>query len=622
MKSMLVAVQSVMEQQMAETVIAESGFAADVLLLEPQTAVSEIRKYFGGSTGVVITYGQLADSCMNAGIEPLVNVSFRGQDMANLMAEVIRRIGEFQGGIALIGTTRLFRELVPLSGLLTVPVFRYVVTTPQERRQAVQSALTEKVSVVVGDARICQAADELGLPSICLTLSRDSFLSALQMASQITETWLQAQRNSQEMNMLLQHTADAIIRLNNEGTILYANPRAEQAIAAEESLYGCKLVEVSSLVNASALIRALEVRRPEYVTVLQFGNASYVATISAISFEGKPDGFILSMQEFADIEDMDERICQERSRRGFIASNTFDTFPNRSPKMRALLEDAETYAQYDVPLLLTGEPRLPKTRLAECIHNASLRRNNSFVHVDLSTISPERQYEVLFGRARGMDTGLVSMANRGTLFLLDVHMLAKDCQGQLLSILRNGHFQRRDSAEPVPVDVRLICSTFYDLMDLVREDQFMWQLASTLLGLALPLPPIREIPEDIPAFLSDYMKLASKKFKKNVRFTDEAMEHLCRYPWPANLRDIEYFSMKAIMLAPEPEIGLDFVREKLLPDLEEGEQVQQVHIVANQEELAIRRVLRETGNNRNLAAEQLGISRATLWRKMNKYNIQ
>ena len=99
------------------------------------------------------------------------------------------------------------------------------------------------------------------------------------------------------------------------------------------------------------------------------------------------------------------------------------------------------------------------------------------------------------------------------------------------------------------------------------------------------------------------------------------MGHLCRYPWPFNLRDIEYFCLKAVMLANEPEISLAFVREKLLPDLEQGEKEQAAHVVADQEGLLLRKALREARGSRSAAAESLGMARSTLWRKMKKYGL-
>ena len=132
---------------------------------------------------------------------------------------------------------------------------------------------------------------------------------------------------------------------------------------------------------------------------------------------------------------------------------------------------------------------------------------------------------------------------------------------------------------------------------------------------------IREIPEDIPALIEEYMESTCRKLKKQVTIAPEALEQLTRYPWPANLRDIEYFCMRAVMLSPEAEVSLAFVREKLLPDLKAREGAPSPHIVAGEEELRIRQALQKTRHNRSAAADLLGISRSTLWRKMKEFGI-
>ena len=121
---------------------------------------------------------------------------------------------------------------------------------------------------------------------------------------------------------------------------------------------------------------------------------------------------------------------------------------------------------------------------------------------------------------------------------------------------------------------------------------------------------IDEMPEDIPAYLQEHLESCAAQFKKHITLTDEAIEYLCHYPCPNNLRDIYNFAVRATMLATGPVVDLAFVLEKLLPDMEGTVTANEMHIVADREELSIRRVLRETNNNRNLAAEKLGISRS------------
>lgn len=622
MHSMIIAVSSAIQAETAQELIRDAELDALVLQTVAEEAVEKVRARLGGSVGVVVAQGQLAQALKGQPDLALVEAVLLGQDLAVLLRQACQQLGHTAPRVALIGQRYMFSNPEPIAALVGADVFLYYISSNADLPLALERAQASGTELVICDGALCSTVETAGLKALAIGPARESLRAAIRSAVRLARVLQQEWRRSQEMQALVQYSYDAILRLNSKGEIVFANPRAEKALGqTSEELQGQRLLEFNGLVAPTALIHALQAHQDAYSTMLQLGRVSYVSNIAAVTVEGQNDGWIISMQEFAAIDDLDERIRQERRRRGYIAHAKFADFPSRSPKMKALLEEAETYAQYDVPILISGEPRLAKARLAECIHNASLRRRNPYVHVDLGTMPPENQFDLLFGRRSGGDVGLVSQAHKGTLFLLDVHSLVPDSQRQLLSVLRNGYFRRKDALEPIPVSVRLICSTFFDLIELARQGQWMFQLANTLLGLNLHMPPIRETPEDIPFLLEEYMEASCKRFKKQVTLSEETVMHLCRYPWPSNLRDIEYFCLKAVMLATEPEISLAFVREKLLPDLEEGTREQSAHIVTDREELEIRRVLRETAGNRGLAAERLGIGRSTLWRKMKKYGI-
>ena len=622
MSSMIIAVATQQDIAPAQELVDETGLDVEVVLVTEEKDISTIRTHFEDETGVVIARGRLASRLKAFHEIPVIDVVLSGQDMAELMEKACQEIGHPHPHIAFIGQRYMFSNPEAFARILEADVEIYYVGDEDEIDGVLIRAHTAGVECVIGDASVCLAAQKSGFCAVYIGPARNSLLSALRTATRLSDALRMEQRRRKDIQYLIQYSSDAIISLNDRKEIISANPRAEKALGMTASeLIGKSILEIDGFHPSSSFMRALESSQPTYSIVLQFGKGSFVANITPVTLEEKYDGWLISMQEFAAIDDLDERIRQERKKRGYIARAHFSDFPSRSPAIQPILEEAEAYASYDVPILITGEPRLPKSRLAECIHNASLRRRNPYVAVDLGTIPPESQFDILFCRHGGGDIGLVGQAHKGTLFMLDVHTLTPECQRQLLSLIRNNYFRRKDSLEPIPVSVRIICSTFLDLAELARKDQWMWQLANTLLGLSLHIPPIREMPEDIPAYVQEYMDLAADKFKKRVTLTDEVIAHLSHYPWPNNLRDIEYFALRATMLAKKPTIDLEFVRDKLLPDLVQGETEQAPHIVADQEELAIRRLLRETGGSRQQTAEALGISRSTLWRKIRKYGL-
>lgn len=623
MPPQIVIVTGPAEAASARELIRETGLNAGVIEAADETAVSAVQAAFEENAGVAVARGRLAAALKAQKTVHVVEAVLSAQDMADLLETACLLTGRGHPRVAFIGQRYMFSNPETFARILGAETDIYYIGEDGELPAVLEKARAAGTDCVVGDSRVCAAAEAAGFRTVSVSQARDGMLSALRTAVRLAEALRREQRRLREIRYLIRFSSDAIFSLNADKKIRAVNPSAEKALgSAETELVGRAWEDVAGLAASAPLRRALEKQEPSYGVILQFSNTSYVANILPVIHEEQTEGWLITMQEFAAIEDLDERVRQEKRRRGYVARAHFADFPARSPAMKTLLSEAEAYAPYEVPVLITGEPRLAKSRLAECIHNASLRRRNPYVAVDLGTIPPENQFGLLFGQRSGGDIGLVGQAHKGTLFLLDVHMLAPDCQRQLLSILRYGNFRRRDSLEPIPVSVRVICSTFADLRALAEQDRFMWQLTNTLLGVTLRMPPIREIPEDIPAYLQEYMDLSAERYKKRVFLTDEALAHLCRYPWNNNLRDIEYFALRATMLAPGPVIGLDFIREKLLPDMESGEALQRPHIVAGEEELALRRALREAGGSRSLAAEALGVSRATLWRRMKKYGME
>ena len=287
--------------------------------------------------------------------------------------------------------------------------------------------------------------------------------------------------------------------------------------------------------------------------------------------------------------------------------------------MLQVLEDAALFAQYDVPVLINGEFGTPKKRLAECIHNGSLRMNNPFVLVDLSVLPLRTQTEQIFGSDSG--GGLISLAHKGTVYFAHVHLLTEESQHQLWNILQHGHYLRGNSRSPVPVSVRVICSTYADLNQLAQEGRFLWPLAVKLTEMVVTMPSVRECPEDTADLLDGCMARAQQHTGKQAAFTADAIALLLRYDWPGNNVGMEALCEKASLLARSNQLDAAFVRRHLLP-AQQLEETAQTYVVSSDEERQLRAAIQACGSNREALMNYLGVSRSTLWRRMKKYGIQ
>lgn len=596
----------------------ETGINAEVFQATSATVVDTVRHEMEGHTGVVLARGHQAQLLKHQTDIPVVEITLSAQDMAVLMNRASAMVEHPQPRIAFVGFRYMFSNCAEIAAIMNIDMRIEYASSGTDVPEVVHRAVTDGAEVIIGGEIACHAAEELGIKSLFMDSARESILNGIRNAMRTLEALEQEQRRSAELSSLLNYSFDAVIRLDNNGNIISGNHLARKALHLHDgNELGQPLLSLEGLQITNELRDALKDGSNLYSTVIRMGHDSFISNVAALNPDGKPDGFIITMQEFSAIDDLETAIRQERKRHGYIARKHFDDYKPMSTVIRALYADAKRVAPYDVPVLICGEPGQDKLGLAECIHNASIVQNNPFVAVDLSTVPVATQMEYLFG-TRDL-SGQLTLAEKGTLFLLDVHLLTEESQHQLLNILRNKHYLRRGSHSPVPVNVRVICSTYKDLFQLVQAGKFMEPLASTLMGMPLYFPSISDTPEEIPQLLENCLDITAEKYKKSISFTQDAMELLCSYSWPGNLREIDQFCQRATILADKYLVDAAFIRSHLQfhPEAEHREIV----IVADHEESELRDALRRNHGDRSKAAEELGISRSTLWRKMKKYHL-
>ena len=621
---MLIVAPNASIYQSAVDIVTEAQLDAKVIQATSDNIVELVRKEFANDTGVVVARGHQAQLVKSQLTVPVVDIVLSGMDMIILLDHARRILNRPRPRIAFVGFRYMFPDCSALADILDVDPYIYYASSGKEVPAVVEQAVADGAGLIIGGEMACQHAARLGLPSLFMDSMKESVRTAIRTAIHTLDATVLEQRRSAEFSSLLNYSFDAILKLNSEGCVEATNYLAEKMLRQPKSeLLGKPFFDLPAVQITPVLAEAIKHKRSLYSTILRIGNDSFVANIASVDVENRHDGYIISMQEFGMIDELEETIRLGRRQQGHTATAKFEYMSFRSPRLHALLTDAKQYAQYDIPLQLVGPSGLPKSELAQCIHNASLRKRSPFVNAELSTIPIASQTEYLFGSdVVPTNSGLVSAAHTGTLFLLDAHLLTSESQHQLLNLIRNGHYFRKGSTSPVPASVRVICSTFKDLLRLAEDGLFSEPLAHTLNAVVLPVPPLSELPEDIPHILAESLDKACAKYKKTLMMTDDAIELLMQYPWPGNMREICMLCERAVMLATTQTIDAAFVRDRLLPRQKmEASSAPPVIVVADPEENKLRTVLREVGSNRQLAAERLGVSRATLWRRMKKYGL-
>ncbi|ACO04840.1 MAG TPA: sigma-54-dependent Fis family transcriptional regulator [Persephonella sp.] len=330
------------------------------------------------------------------------------------------------------------------------------------------------------------------------------------------------------------------------------------------------------------------------------------------SRDGSPEGYILQFY-FQERETEDE---------DFLVFNT------QNIKMKKLLEKASLIAYSDVSVLISGETGTGKSKLAKWIHINSNRVSFPFVSVNCSAI-PETLFESeFFGYEKGAFTGAttskpgkVEIADNGTLFLDEIGDLSLTSQAKLLVFVDTKEFERLGSSRPKKVNVRIISATNKNLLQSIKKGDFRSDLYYRIAITRIEIPPLRERKEDIPLIVNSYLH------RKGKRITQRAMDFLMEHEWYGNIRELRAVLESACIMAYDRDvidiqhISDEFLTfEEIYTDTTEFEPKLSEDKMFSEKE-RIKEALRKSSGNRKKAAEMLGISVTTLWRKMKKYNL-
>ncbi len=385
----------------------------------------------------------------------------------------------------------------------------------------------------------------------------------------------------------------------------------------KEKAAECNVILISAYGTVEKAVQALQLGAIDFLTK-PFSNEELRARVKKV------------YDYFSDKKSLQE-LKEENAYLNEEISKQYPEIIGRSEPMQEILQLISKVARGDSALLIEGESGTGKELVARAIHRMSPRSGKPFVRVNCGVLNDNLLESELFGHEQGAFTGALKqrkgrfeLANKGTLFLDEIGEISSAMQIKLLRALQQKEFERVGGEQTISVDIRIIAATNRDLAKLVNDNKFREDLYYRINVIPIKLPSLRERKEDIIALIEYFVDKFSPVKTTDDWFQKEALELLKTYNWPGNIRELENFIERLIVIFPEGNIDAKNVAKYLGHEIKINNSFEHLPLddaLYRFEEKMIKKALQDTAGNKNKAAKLLGIKTSAFYYKLEKFGL-
>lgn len=460
----------------------------------------------------------------------------------------------------------------------------------------------------------------------------------------------QLQQTLEELKNMLNYSFEAICILDKEGRITAYNEQATNMFAQidEDSYNGKYFADMVPALEKAEISDVLNKGKAYYSRIVNANDMIGMLNITPNHKDDKLHGAVVHFTTVRQIEIMESQVKSEFYQKGHFAKYKFNDILGESEAIIKSKNLGERFSKYNSNVLIYGESGCGKELFAQSIHNSSLRNNQPFVAINCGSLPTNLLESELFGYVEGAFTGalkkgkkgLFEVANKGTIFLDEISEIDAQGQTRLLRVLEERCVMKIGDDKIIPIDVRIIAASNKNLLKLAKEGKFREDLYYRLNVLTLNIPPLRERDRDIILIANQFINDYGKDYNKRILISEEAENVLLSSPWEGNIRQLRNFCERLVIVADNKYISAEDIREQLdvtdmthfqkfyeaalsdrQLDVKKEEQALGQGSIMDAERSSICSALEKTEGNRERAAQILGISKSTLWRKMKTYGL-
>lgn len=610
--------------QVAKHVCAGDDLPYKVVSCDADTiGVEMAKKYCAAGALAIVSGGGMAKAIAEEISRPVISIETSFMDLLDALAKA-KPLGD---KIGLVLNSPLHYDMDKVRSLLDLRVEKIDVPRDGGLADAIGRAKEAGIDVIVGGATPVYFAEAAGMKAIHLESGAESIRDAFRRAEELIRLEEARHRRDGFLRRMLDFAREGILVTNARNEVSYLNRSGERMLSVDrDHVVGRECASVFPFLP----IREAADLSPGRAGGWCENRGSLLFQNAAACGSGAEDGGAVSMlytPQLLDSLKADEQ--RELHLKGHVAHYTFDRIITRNPGMRRLINQARLFSQSDSAILVTGESGSGKEVFAQSIHNAGARKNRPFVAINCASISDDILEGELFGREAGARAGkegkkgCFEMAEGGTLFLDEIGEISQNLQSKLLRALRRREIVRVGGDRAVPVNVRIIAATMADIGAEVRAGRFRRDLYYRLNTLWLSIPPLRERMEDLPLLAGELAaKISNRLGLRPLHLDDGLVQKFRSYPWLGNIRELANALERLTIIHREKAINEENIDAVLADMRHESGGGEEPLSLAEIEKKAIMDALQKNNWDRTKTCKQLGISSATLWRRLKEWDVQ
>lgn len=609
-------VTTLQQKENALDVLSEMGLNMPVYLTHPlsveREAMELVRK---NNIQVIIARGGVALAFRECTDLPIVDTVITVQELGMLMVQAKAMLKIERPRIAIIGYSNMLCDLSDIDFLFGIELRTYLVSNLEEMEPCTRRAFDEGADLAIGGIYVKAACEQLGLPYMDNPAGRASYRHVLQIASSVAYTIDLQQRTNLERNTLLNFSFNGIIKLDNSGKIITMNHSAE-------SLFDTSVAEVLGQ-HISQIIPSIDTDRLDTEV---FGDGSELfftfwnerdaiaTSIAPILVDGKTDAAIVSCYDVEKMARFEKEARldlysgaarREEHSYKWLTGMTYENTP--------FIKSLNNYTQYDECILLLGPHSIERQYCANFIHTNSLRRDLPFIELSAAAYTHAQQLAMF------SDDGETLAVNGGTLFIDEVEKLCPECQHRLSYLIAHKRLTSRPTAKYL--DLRLVIGTRCNLYEKCKSGEFSWDLYYAINAITLEIPPLKGCANEISNWANFYINKYCEAYGRYIMVTKTSRRIISAQPWSGGHAELRSFCKKvAIEITKRVLDEANTARILKLIAFEEQPPATTPDENSPEKDRIILLIEKHNGN-RALIAEELGISKPTLWRRMTKYEL-